>query len=107
MAGCSRGGDMVTGSGLCRRRDSRPIAHRYLMLVRIEGCENLILFLLGNIEMVKASFELGRYLVELVGCNRELSVSFLQPELGLARHGGDVLEGPSRQRANPQCPHEL
>jgi hypothetical protein len=61
----------------CGRRDSRPIARRYLVLVRVEGSENLILFLLGNVEMVQASFKLGRYLVELIRCNRELSMSFL------------------------------
>ena len=83
------------------------VAGSDLFFVGGEGCQDFALLALRDLEEVQGPSEFGCDLIEFCGGNPEVPVGLLKAERRRAGLGGRELEGPTRNVADPQRPHEL
>jgi len=90
-----------------RRSPSRVRACGDLVFVSSEGCQDFGFLAFGNLEEVEGASELRSDLIEFRRSYPEVPVSLLKAERRLAGLSSRKLEGPIRNVADPQRPHEL
>src|SRR5690242_5618702 len=78
-----------------------------LIFVGGEGCQNFVLLALRDLEEVQGPTEFCCDLIEFCGGDLEVSVGLLKSERRRAGLGGRVLEGATRNVADPKRSHEL
>ena len=78
-----------------------------LAFVGSEGSQDFTFLALRNLEEVQGPPELRSDLIEFCGRDAEVPVGLLKAEWRRAGPGGRELEGPARNVAHPQRPHEL
>ena len=67
-----------------------------------EGCKDLALLTLGDLEKVESPSEFRGDLIKFCGRNLKVAVGFLKSERGRTGLGGLVLEWSTRNVADPQ-----
>ena len=85
----------------------RFVAGGDLVFVGGEGCQDFALLALRDLEEVQGPSEFRCDLIEFCGGDPEVPVGLLKAERRRAGLGGRELEGPTRNVADPQRPHEL
>lgn len=69
--------------------------------MRSKRSKNFFLFLSGHLGEIKCSPKFGRDFIELGGRNFQVAMGFFQSNRSAAWFRGCILEGPTRNVANP------
>jgi hypothetical protein len=85
----------------------RDVAGGDFVFVGREGCQDFVLLALRDLHEVQGPSKFRCDLIKFCGRDPEVAVGLLKAKRRRARLGGRELEGPTRNVADPQRPHEL